>query len=268
MRTPFLFCTDFDGTLLSVGEERKIATEFYELLHKKKREDTFLWVINTGRSWESLFEELNRLQIPLLPDWVVLYEKEIFKVQGFQIFPHEEWNLKCRNSHKILFDTIGFFFEDLANYLILHTKAKIHSSSWSPIEVEASTNQEADQISLYIDQQLQNFPFLTYHRNFVYFRFAHKDFHKGSALKQIQRLLGISPKNSMACGDHFNDLPMLEIQLASHLACPANAVKEVKEKVIKQGGYVAKKEASLGITEALLKIEEKFDFNQDSIQRF
>ncbi|QSR87278.1 HAD hydrolase family protein [Candidatus Methylacidiphilum infernorum] len=257
MLPPFLFCTDFDGTLLPVDKERKIAEEFYELLLKKKIHHHFLWIINTGRSWESLLEELNRLQIPFFPDWVVLYEKEIYKVKDSHIYPLEEWNDYCKRLQTALFDSLNFFFEELVQYLNKNTVAKLHSSSCSPIEIEASSQEEADQISAYIDLKLQHYPSLTYHRNFVYFRFAHKNFNKGSALKQIQAILEIPPQNSMACGDHFNDLPMLDLEIASHLACPANAVEVVKKKVAAQGGYIANKEASLGIIEALLKLEEE-----------
>ncbi|QSR88433.1 HAD family hydrolase [Methylacidiphilum caldifontis] len=266
MLSPFLFCTDFDGTLLSVDKERKIADEFYDLLLKKKIKNNFIWVINTGRSWESLLGELQRLRIPFCPDWVVLYEKEVYKVNDFDIYPLEEWNSSCRTLQAVLFDSMGFFFDELSCYLNKYTGAKIHGSSCSPVEIEASSSEEADQIAFYIDQKLRNYPSLTYHRNFVYFRFAHKNFHKGSALKQIQSLLDINPQNSMVCGDHFNDLPMLDLEIASYLACPANAIEEVKEKVAIQGGYIANKEASLGIIEALLNLEEQFSaFSRFSI---
>ena len=44
---------------------------------------------------------------------------------------------------------------------------------------------------------------------------------------------------------------MLDASVAGMIACPANADDAVKERIISHGGYVAKKEVSMGVTEAL-----------------
>jgi len=45
-------------------------------------------------------------------------------------------------------------------------------------------------------------------------------------------------------------LPMLERRYAHHLACPANAVDEVKEKIRTQGGHIASADVAEGTVEA------------------
>jgi hydroxymethylpyrimidine pyrophosphatase-like HAD family hydrolase len=58
-------------------------------------------------------------------------------------------------------------------------------------------------------------------------------------LAEIARRLGIERANIFAAGDHLNDLPMLNKEIAGHLAAPANAVPEVKAAVLRQGGFVS-----------------------------
>ena len=60
-------------------------------------------------------------------------------------------------------------------------------------------------------------------RNTIYFRFAHRDYTKGSALGAITRELGLGAQNCFAVGDHLNDLSMLNRSYAQQLTCPANA---------------------------------------------
>jgi hypothetical protein len=54
-----------------------------------------------------------------------------------------------------------------------------------------------------------------------------------------------------AAGDHFNDLSMLSEVVAGEVACPANAIAEVKSVVSRLGGFVAERAGGLGIADAL-----------------
>ena len=56
---------------------------------------------------------------------------------------------------------------------------------------------------------------------------------------------------TFAAGDNFNDLPMLNLAFARFLACPSNAIEDVKETVRNQGGFVAAQDSGLGVDEAL-----------------
>jgi hydroxymethylpyrimidine pyrophosphatase-like HAD family hydrolase len=53
-------------------------------------------------------------------------------------------------------------------------------------------------------------PHLAVVRNDVYIRFAHDAYNKGTALREIARRLNVTPEETVAAGDHHNDLPMLE----------------------------------------------------------
>jgi hydroxymethylpyrimidine pyrophosphatase-like HAD family hydrolase len=91
-------------------------------------------------------------------------------------------------------------------------------------------------------------------RNSIYFRFSHQFYHKGACLDAISQNLGVQPAQVLVAGDHLNDLPMMERRYARYLACPANAVDEVKEKITAQGGYVARARVAEGVVEAWDKL--------------
>ena len=70
-------------------------------------------------------------------------------------------------------------------------------------------------------------------------------------MAELQRLMGISSEATFAAGDNFNDLPMLNLTFARFLACPSNALEDVKATVRNQGGFVASQDSGFGICEAL-----------------
>ena len=64
--------------------------------------------------------------------------------------------------------------------------------------------------------------------------------------------MNITADQVFAAGDHMNDLPMLSRSFARWLAAPQNAVDPVKEKVLKQNGFVSQLPQGDGVAEALL----------------
>ena len=92
---------------------------------------------------------------------------------------------------------------------------------------------------------------LSYERNSIYLRFAHSNYNKGTAAASLGELIGVPPTNTFVIGDNHNDLSMLDKEIASMIACPANSVQSVKDKVRKQGGYVASQNSGSGVAEAI-----------------
>jgi hydroxymethylpyrimidine pyrophosphatase-like HAD family hydrolase len=129
--------------------------------------------------------------------------------------------------------------------------ATLYEDSYSPLCFIAETNQDAEAIHNYLDEYCRQVPGLTVVRNDVYARFSHRDFNKGSALKEIARLLNISNDQTFAAGDHLNDLPMLLRDHARWLAAPDNAVEAVKEAVRRQNGYVSRLPHGHGVADGL-----------------
>ena len=63
--------------------------------------------------------------------------------------------------------------------------------------------------------------------------------------------LGYGLDANFAAGDNYNDLTMLDTQVARMIACPANVLPPIKVHVREQGGFIANSIASTGMIEAL-----------------
>ena len=70
-------------------------------------------------------------------------------------------------------------------------------------------------------------------------------------MSELARLLGIPRGEVLAIGDHLNDIPMLDGSAAAMVACPANAVDEVKEAVAGAGGYISPFPWGEGVADAI-----------------
>ena len=244
-----LLCTDFDGTIAE-ADGRAISAPFFEKIIEARKTGPLYWVINTGRTFESLREELIARKAPIWPDWVVALEREIWLVRDRRGVGWFEWNRKCELMHTQLFESVAPVWKLVEDFISRHTKAKLVQDAGSPLGIIASCEEEADEIDAYLSPLLKTWPTLVSVRNSIYFRFSHTFYHKGACLEAIANGIGVLPLQILAVGDHLNDLPMLDRRYAHHVACPANAVDEVKTKVRSQKGYVASSTVAEGTLEA------------------
>jgi HAD superfamily hydrolase (TIGR01484 family) len=244
-----LLCTDFDGTIAEQSP-KPISPAFFERLSAFRKKGTLYWIINTGRTLESTLEELKRREVPIYPDWIVALEREIWLVRERRGVGWFEWNRKCELLHAQLFEAVRPIWKTIEDFVSSHTKAHLVEDAGSPLGIIATCEEEADEISAFITPALKDWPMLVPVRNSIYFRFSHKFYHKGACLEAIANGIGVLPLQIMAIGDHLNDLPMLERRYAHHLACPANAVDDVKQKIRAQGGHVASASVAEGTIEA------------------
>jgi len=248
-----LVCTDYDGTLAE-ADGQPISDIFFERLTAWRQFNEVYWVVNTGRTFQSLEEDLLRRKAPIWPNWVVSLEREIWLVRDRRGVGWFEWNRKCELMHTQLFESVSPVWKNVEDYITRHTKAKLVEDAGSPLGIIASCEEEADEISAFMTPLLANWPTLVAVRNSIYFRFSHKFYHKGACLEAISSGLAVLPPQIFVAGDHLNDLPMLDHRYARHLACPANSVDEVKKKVRSQGGHVAAANVAEGTVEALDKL--------------
>ena len=244
-----LICTDFDGTIAE-PDGRPITPAFFHRLRAWRKLGQVFWVINTGRTQENLTAELARRQVPIWPDWAVAIEREIWIYRNRRAIGWFEWNRKCELMHTQLFASVHPVWTLIEDFVARHTGAQLVADAGSPLGIIARNEEEADEISAYIEPVLQDWPMLVAVRNSIYFRFSHKFYHKGVCLEAITQNLGIAPAQVFVAGDHLNDLPMMDRRYARYLACPANSVDEVKEKVAEQGGLIATRNYAEGIVEA------------------
>jgi hydroxymethylpyrimidine pyrophosphatase-like HAD family hydrolase len=245
-----LISTDFDGTLFAEFEDPPIPVELQQLIAELQGQGA-KWVINTGRDMSSLMEALARAKIEIEPDYLILVEREIFCHHDSVYVGLEEWNAGCTRAHAELFARVTGDLPKIVEWISSRFHARIYEDPWSPFCLIAGNHGDADTIHKYLDDYSRSVEGLVVVRNDVYARFSHVAYNKGTALAELSRMLQIDRSGIFAAGDHLNDLPMLSREYAHWLAAPANAVREVKEAVLKQQGYVSALSHGLGIADAI-----------------
>jgi HAD superfamily hydrolase (TIGR01484 family) len=252
-----LLSTDFDGTLVAHGSDPVLDRGCMEQI-EKLQEDGVIWAINTGRSVDLLESGLIDLEFPIHPDFILTSERDVFRPSsnGGKWEPYGDWNERVARDHAELFLSAESVLAEVVDFVSQKTKARLLYHSAGLEGLVAESEEELDRVTKFIDQARQKQPKFHYQRNTVYLRFCHADYHKGTALAELSRLLGIPREQIFAAGDHHNDVSMLDGQFAQYPACPGNAIPEVKEAVRSAGGYVASKECGAGVHEALRHFTE------------
>jgi HAD superfamily hydrolase (TIGR01484 family) len=242
--------TDFDGTIFAEFENPPIPAEFLDLITRLQA-DGVKWIINTGRDMPGLMEALARAEVHAKPDYLVLVEREIYSHQKSQYVGWEAWNTACHKDHEKLFKRVRADMPRLVSWVNSQYDATIYEDAYSPFCLIASNTDDAVAIHRYMEDYCSEVPGLTVVRNDVYARFSHSNYDKGAALAEICRHLGVKAGQTLAAGDHLNDLPMLLLKHAGHLVAPANAVEPVKTAVRAQGGFVSSRMHGGGAAEGL-----------------
>jgi len=243
---------DFDGTLHDPASQPTVPTEFFQMLQELRRDQAIRWGINTGRSLPHLLEGLNECRFALQPDWVVAREREIyFCDDGGRWQPLAPWNRTCEQQIHDLFKHARKLLDAMRHLVEQSTGAQWIAMEGEPAGLIARTDEEM----AWIVSQLQVLaiaePMLSWQRNSIYLRFGHRDFQKGSSLSEVAMQYALDASACFAIGDSYNDLAMLDARHAQMIACPGNALVDVKQYVAACGGYVAQASHGGGVIEAV-----------------
>lgn len=245
-----LISTDFDGTIHEDFAHSPVPEALQDRLIALQGQGV-TWVINTGRDLASLMESMGRAHLRARPDFVVTVEREIHRHVGGHYESLEPWNGACIRDHAEIFERHSQPLARLSAGLEERFDATFYSDMWSPICAIARTNSQMDAIQSELERFCAGVPELVPVRNDVYVRLSHRAYSKGTALQEIQRLLGLGAGQTFAAGDHLNDLPMLRRSVAHWLATPSNGLPQVRSQVAAEGGYLASKACGEGVLEAL-----------------
>lgn len=248
-----LISTDFDGTIHEDFADAPIPEALEERLASMQAAGV-TWVINTGREMASLMETLGRSKVRVRPDYLILVEREIFRNDRGHYVPVEPWNTRCNEDHARLFADMAMDLPDLLEGLQARHDATFYNDPWSPLCAIARSYGQMDAIERELEEFAKGFGEVSVVRNDVYVRFSHTGYSKGTALAELQRLLGITPGETMAAGDHLNDLPMLKAKHARHLVAPSNAMPVVKQQVLAEGGWVMEERCGHAVAAALERL--------------
>lgn len=247
-----LLSFDFDGTIFAEPSKKiRISEEFISTLGKLI-DRGFAWGINTGREYEFLLEGLTAANIPHKPHFIVSREREVYYLDEERGWIEDQpWKQECVEKHEELFARENKAISTVKEFVLNETDAEWVSILGDPAGLIATSLEEMERILEVVHQEIEHIPDLAILRSTVYMRFTHAEFHKGTSLQHVARLLGVSRENTFAIGDGENDLGMLSYDYAGKVACPANADQVVLERVREIGGYIARQETSIGTKEAL-----------------
>jgi HAD superfamily hydrolase (TIGR01484 family) len=245
-----LISTDFDGTLHAEFEDPPVPLDLQVLLGNLQREGA-RWVINTGRDLSSVMEGIARSRLNVHPDFLVTVEREIFYLEGSHYHPLSEWNQGCSDAHRELFARIRPDVCKLEAWVSQRFRATLYEDAFSPFCLIAESNEDADAIHSFLEAYCVRVPNLVVVRNDIYARFSHSSYNKGTALGEIARRLDIRQEQTLAAGDHLNDLPMLSAAFAGCLVAPDNSIPVVKETVRRQNGYISHQPWGHGVARGL-----------------
>jgi HAD superfamily hydrolase (TIGR01484 family) len=243
---------DFDGTLHVPDDTPPVPREFFDLIRRLREDHAISWGINTGRSLPLALEGFRESGFPFAPDWVVAREREIyFPGPAGGWLPHTEWNRVCEKQLHTLFKEARPVLEAVRRMIEEYTGAQWISMEGEPAGAISRTEEEMDWIAGKMLPIVAEEPRLGWQRNSIYLRFGHRDFQKGTCLTEVARHYDLGAPRCFAIGDSHNDLEMLHPSHARMIACPSNAVEEVRQHVAQHGGYVAEASHGAGVIEAL-----------------
>lgn len=246
-----LLCFDFDGTLVNHEGEMPFHPAMGDILREFRGRGA-AWVVNTGRSLHQTLEGLAQHNIFLLPDFIIAQECEIYRPGILRSWTnYGSWNRRARAAHDHFVEKHRPFLAAMQEHVSRNTKAEFLMGDFGDVGIVAINEPELDEICKVIEEKRVQQPDIGYHRNGRYLRFSHADFSKGTALRELGRLLKVPADRVFAAGDNHNDLSMLDVSVATNIACPSNALQAVKQHVRERGGFVAASPASEGMMEAL-----------------
>lgn len=245
-----LLCFDFDGTLLNHESDPQFHPAMADLL-RDFRKSGGAWAINTGRSLSQTLQGIEQ-HLFVKPDYIIAQECEIYRPGFFREWTDfGSWNRNARKAHAGFINKQEKFLHAVRDHVETHPRAVFLLGDLGEVGIVAEDDAQLDQICIYVDQLMAHNTSVGYHRNGRYLRFSHAAYSKGTALRELGRLLNIPAERIFAAGDNYNDLSMLDPSIAGLLACPANALDPVKQHVQHHGGFIASRCASEGMLEAL-----------------
>lgn len=246
-----LLSTDFDGTLIGHEPDARTAASLTAALRDLRAKGA-TWAVNTGRQLWFALEGLEHVHLPHDPEFVLSSEKDIFRRIGegdWEAFG--EWNAHTEKRTVDLLGRAAHVLEAVREMCVADKNIEILYENGRVGGLMTSDTGTMDRVVEKIRALSAGVPDFSFNRNTVWMRFTHREIHKGSALAELARLLDIPRSDVLAIGDHHNDVPMLDGSAAAMVACPSNAVSEVKDVVRAAGGYVSPFPWSEGVADAI-----------------
>jgi hydroxymethylpyrimidine pyrophosphatase-like HAD family hydrolase len=190
--------------------------------------------------------------LPHDPEFVLTSEKDIYRrVEEGSWEAFGDWNARTEERTLDLFGRAAHVFAAIERLAAEEDGIEVLYENGRFAGLMTADAATMDRAAELVREMAVDVPEFSFNRNDVWMRFTHREIHKGSALAELARLLGIPRGEVLAIGDHHNDIPMLDGSAAGMVACPGNAVPAVQEVVRRNGGYVSPHPWGEGVADAI-----------------
>ena len=234
-----LIASDIDGTLLPEGTAQ-INPEIFQVIRKLKEKE-ILFAAASGRHYTSM----SKLFEPVKNDIIFITENGAYVCcRGYDMLEQVvEWELVCQWVREVR-QIPGASFT-------LDTKEGFYTESSDPEFLRRRINKMA----VYRKENIREVAELLIPRwesrlhcavsGDIWVDFMNLDTNKGNAIRSIQKILKISPDETMVFGDNHNDLEMIRSATESY------AVGNAADAVKKAAKYVADTNVNDGVLKVL-----------------
>ncbi|WP_024615085.1 HAD family hydrolase [Clostridium sp. Ade.TY] len=259
-----LIASDMDGTLLT--PEGKVPSEFFDTL-KKLKEKNIEFVVASGRPYKTLYENFKPIsdEISYVSDNGAMVV-ENGKIKSIEVMDKQsvikivDACKKLKNSVAVFCGVKNFYhiacdkkFTDEINkyYLdntIIDCYDYIKTVDDEIFKISICDMDNALTNSFKVISEVLGDEFKVVVAGKYWTDVTNKNVNKGNAIKKIQSINSITPKETMVFGDYFNDIEMLNAAYYSYVM--EDALDEVK----KHGNFIAKSNKENGVIEAINNI--------------
>ncbi|MGD9875024.1 MAG: HAD hydrolase family protein [Kiritimatiellia bacterium] len=251
----YCVCLDFDGTIMEYeGDRGWFHPAVIECLNTLEKLDV-RWFTNSGRGIKNQLEVLDlsvERGLRHMPEKMLCGESFIYDRQGESYTDREPWNTKTR-------EFLRSFHADVQQRLSgsLETWMEKYSPKQTYVLEEATVflvdpaNNQPQSLAGEMAGMLADMPHAEVQINGGYV-FVIPDFlGKGAILKESLLHDRALLDRTLAIGNDYNDIPMLDGKSAGLTGCPGDAVAGVIREVRRSGGYAASAPGPLGSVEVI-----------------
>lgn len=238
-----LVVSDLDNTLLTASEgivpyNLEMIKQFVALGGK--------FTIATGRSIESVAHYMQDLQLntpAIIYNGGVIYDYKNKSLLSKKILPQEEAKktlaiirksfpdigieIMCDNNRMYMIQENAYTYKHVEDELLSFVNCDVESvkNNWIKV-LFADRNERLLQLRQFCSElQTESLEFVM--TNSIYFEMMPTGVTKGVALKRLCNFLGIDIKNTVAVGDYYNDVELLNT--AGLSVCVENAPQDIKD---------------------------------------
>ena len=254
-----LIASDIDGTLLPEGTAQ-INPEIFQVIRKLKEKE-ILFAAASGRHYTSM----SKLFEPVKNDIIFITENGAYVCcRGYDMLEQVvEWELVCQWVREVrqipgasfTLDTKEGFYTESSDPEFLSLVRDGYRSRITVEEDVLAVRRRINKMAVYRKENIREVAELLIPRwesrlhcavsGDIWVDFMNLDTNKGNAIRSIQKILKISPDETMVFGDNHNDLEMIRSATESYEV--GNAADAVK----KAAKYVADTNVNDGVLKVL-----------------